>query len=124
MSGSPIGVETLRASAIGVIAGVVSGLFGVGGGVVVVPGLMLWMGLEQRRASATSLATIVASAGAALVLFGRASAVEWDAAGYLLAGSLAGAWLGARHVDRIPTAALTWTFAVLMLVAAARLAFG
>lgn len=118
------GAETLRASALGVAAGIVSGLFGVGGGVVVVPGLVLWMGLDQLRASATSLATIVASAGAALLLFGTASAVDWEAAAYLLIGALVGAWLGARFLDRVPAAFLTWVFAGLMLVGAARLAFG
>lgn len=124
MSAASSGAESLRASALGVVAGVVSGLFGVGGGVVVVPGLVMWMGLDQRRASATSLATIVASAGAALVLFGRAAAVDWSAAAYLLVGAVAGAWIGARFLDKVPAAGLTWAFAVLMLVAAARLAFG
>ena len=124
MSPASNGAKTLRAGALGVLAGVVSGLFGVGGGVVVVPGLVLWMGLDQRRASATSLATIVASAGAALLLFGAASAVDWAAAGYLLIGSVVGAWVGARFLDRVPARVLTWTFASLMLVAAIRLAFG
>lgn len=113
---------TVRAAAIGVFAGVVSGLFGVGGGVIVVPGLVVWMGLDQRRAAATSLATIVASAGAALVLFGVSAAVDWAAATYLLIGAVVGAWLGARLIDKVPAAALTWVFVALMLFAAARLA--
>lgn len=112
----------MRTVALGIAAGVVSGLFGVGGGVLVVPGLVLWMGLDQRKAAATSLATIAASAGAALVLFGRASAVDWPSAGYLLAGSAVGATLGARYLHRVPAAWLTWSFATLMIVAAARLA--
>ena len=111
----------LRPLLIGFIAGVVSGLFGVGGGVIVVPGLVLWMGLDQRRAAATSLATIVTSAGAALVLFGRESAVDWASALYLLIGATVGAWLAARGLHRVPIAVLTWAFAALMLVSAARL---
>lgn len=109
---------------LGAFAGAVSGLFGVGGGVIVVPGLVLLLGLGQKPAAATSLATIIASAGAAVILFGRASAVDWVAAGYLLIGAVAGAWIGARVLDRISSGALTWTFAGLMLVAAARLAAG
>lgn len=112
---------TLRGLALGVVAGVVSGLFGVGGGVIVVPGLVLWMGLDQRRAAATSLATIVASSGAAVILFGRAASVDWAAAAYLLAGSAIGATLGVRYLDRIPGAWLTWSFAMLMIIAAGRL---
>ncbi|NND03284.1 MAG: sulfite exporter TauE/SafE family protein [Acidimicrobiia bacterium] len=124
MSPRPSANESVRAAILGVFAGVVSGLFGVGGGVVVVPGLVLWVGLDQRRASATSLATIVASAGAALLLFGAASSVDWIAAGYLLIGAVFGAWVGARFLDRVPANLLTWTFAALMLAAAARLGFG
>ncbi|MCP3975000.1 MAG: TSUP family transporter [bacterium] len=112
---------TTRGLIVGAVAGVVSGLFGVGGGVIVVPGLVLWMGLDQRRAAATSLATIAASAGAALVLFGRASSVDWGAAAYLLIGSAVGATLGARYLDRIPGNWLAWGFAALMLIAAGRL---
>ena len=112
----------LRAPLIGIVAGVVSGLFGVGGGVVVVPGLVLWMGLDQRRASATSLATIAASAGAALIVFDSSSAVDWPAAGWLLIGATAGAWWAARSLHRVSTSTLTWAFAGLMLIAAARLA--
>lgn len=112
-----------RAAILGVFAGAVSGLFGVGGGVIVVPGLVLLLGFDQRRAAATSLATIVVSAGAALVLFGAESAVDWAAAGLLLIGALIGAWAGTRVIERIPAVVITWVFASLMLVAAGRLAF-
>jgi uncharacterized membrane protein YfcA len=113
---------TLRSVTLGVVAGFVSGLFGVGGGVIVVPGLIMWMGLDQRRAAATSLATITVSAAAAVILFGRESAVDWPAAGYLLVGAAVGVRLAAHYLDRVPTKRLTWTFAALMLFAAVRLA--
>ena len=112
----------IRPALLGLAAGVVSGTFGVGGGVIVVPGLMLLMGLDARVAAATSLATIAASAGAALLLFGQADAVNWSAAVLLFVGSAAGAWVGARVLDRIPAKALTRAFAVVMLLAAYRLA--
>lgn len=113
---------TLLSVALGIVAGAVSGLFGVGGGVIVVPGLVLWMGLDQRRAAATSLATITVSAATAVILFGRASAIDWPAAGYLLLGAAAGVRLAARYLERIPSVWLTWVFAALMFLAAARLA--
>ena len=109
--------------ALGAAAGAVSGLFGVGGGVVVVPGLVIWMGLDQRRAAATSLATMTVSAGMALVLFGSADAVDWGAAFWLVVGSAVGVPVAARYLDRVPAALLAWVFAALMLLAAARLAF-
>ena len=106
---------------IGLVAGLVGGLFGVGGGVVVVPGLVLLLGFSQHDASGTSTATIVASAAAALLVFGSEGEVDWGAAGVLVTGSALGAWLGARYVHRIPERWLTAGFALLVLVAAARL---
>jgi hypothetical protein len=116
--------QTARAVLLGLAAGIVSGMFGVGGGVVVVPGLVLWMELDQRRAAATSIATITASAGAALLLFGRASAVNWSAAAYLLIGATVGAAFAARVLDRVSNRILTWAFAALLLISAARLGLG
>ena len=108
---------------IGVVAGFVGGLFGVGGGIVVVPGLMLLMGFDQYRASGTSTATIAAAAGAALVLFSADDSVEFGAAAWLVAGAIVGALVGARYIDRVPAIWVTRAFSLIMLIAAIRLLF-
>jgi uncharacterized membrane protein YfcA len=110
-----------RAVAIGLVAGAFGGMFGVGGGVIAVPGLILWLGLDQYHAAGTSLAAIVASSAAALVAFAFDDAVDWGAAVVLFAGSGIGAWLGARYVTRVPQHVLVGTFSVLVAVAAVRL---
>ena len=69
------------------------------------------------------MATIVASAAAAFVVFARDGAVDWNAVVLLGLGSVVGAWLAARHLDRIPDRGLTGTFGVVLLVAALRLWF-
>lgn len=112
------------APVLGVAAGVVSGLFGVGGGIIVVPGLVIALNFPQRRASGTSMATIVASAAAAVVVFAVNHQVDWPAAGWLGAGSIAGAWLGARYLDHVPERWLTIAFVVLLLLSALRLGIG
>ncbi len=112
----------VRAASIGIAAGVVSGLFGVGGGVIVVPALVLMLGFSQHNASGTSTATIVASSAAALLAFAMDGEVDWAAAGIVFAGSGLGAWLGARYLGKVPERALTLAFTVVMLFAAARLA--
>lgn len=114
---------TVVAPLIGLLAGLVSGLFGVGGGVIVVPGLVLALGFGQRRASGTSMATIVVSAAAALLVFARDGAVDWPAAALLGAGAMAGAWLGAHYLDRVPERLLAMGFVALLLISAARMAF-
>ena len=115
-------VPALRSIALGLIAGIVGGLFGIGGGVIVVPGLVLWLGFDQYRAAGTSLATIVAAAGAALITFAGDGSVDWGAAAIITVGAVGGAAIGARILHRIPAAMLRRAFAVVLVVAALRMA--
>ena len=116
--------SSTRAGALGLIAGFVGGLLGVGGGVIMVPGLVLWAALDQRRAAAASLAAIIAAAGAATVRNGSAGLVDWGVVGLIFVGGGLGAFAGARLLDRVPIYVLARMFVVVLLVAAARLAFG
>ena len=115
-------VLALRYIALGIVAGLVGGLFGIGGGVIVVPGLVLWLGFDQHRASGTSVATIVASAGAALVTFAGDGSVDWGAAAIITIGAVTGAAIGARSLHRIPAEMLRRAFAVVLVAAALRMA--
>lgn len=96
--------------AIGVVAGVLSGLFGVGGGVIVVPALMAFVGMDQRRASSTSLVAIAPAAVVGALTYGLQGEVDWLAALTLAVGSVAGAPLGARLLRRLPLRVLPWIF--------------
>lgn len=111
----------IKAIALGAVAGAVAGLFGVGGGVIVVPGLVLWLALTQRQASGTSTATIVMSSAAAMLAFGISGNVDWSAAGLILIGSVAGAWGGAWIAERINERALAVTFAIVLAIAGVRM---
>lgn len=106
---------------LGLGAGFVGGLFGVGGGVVMVPGLVLLLGMEQHRAHATSIAAIVASASAGTIPFVLDGEVAWATAGYLLIGALAGAVVGARIIGRIPPVWLARAFVTIALLSAVRM---
>jgi uncharacterized membrane protein YfcA len=114
------------AALIGIVAGFVSGLFGIGGGVIIVPAFVLLMGLDQYRAAATSVATIVVTASAALVTFGVTASgddqINWTAAVIVFSGSAVGAVIGARYLERVPEYALAGVFSLVMAVAAVRMA--
>lgn len=112
-----------RAVALGAVAGIVAGLFGVGGGVIVVPGLVLWLALTQREASGTSSATIVASSAAAVISFGVSGSVDWRAAALILVGSVVGAGIGAWIAGRVDERPLAITFALVLAVAGVRMLF-
>ena len=106
---------------VGVLAGVLSGLFGVGGGVIIVPGLVFLVGLNQRLAHGTSLAAIAPIAAAALIGYWLDDLVFWEAAALLIVGSVMGAYVGTHWLHRLPIRQLQVGFAVLLVVAAARL---
>jgi hypothetical protein len=107
--------------AIGLAAGFFSALFGVGGGVIVVPLLVLLAGLSGRVATGTSLAAIGLTALFGVIAFGALGEVEWDDAVVVglpaTVGTLAGTWLQQRVSSRL----LILFFAVLLLAVAVRL---
>jgi uncharacterized membrane protein YfcA len=92
--------RTLKLAATGSAAGVFSGLFGVGGGSVIVPLLVVWLGFEERAATGTSLAAIVfiaAFAAATQGLYGNVHVLDAVLVGVpAVAGVLLGTWLQQR----------------------------
>ena len=105
----------------GVVAGLAGGLFGVGGGVVLVPALTGGFGLTQHQAHGTSLAAIGAAALASLFVYGAHGNVAWSTAALVALTSVFTARYGARAAARISRRALTRAFALFMLGVAARL---
>jgi uncharacterized membrane protein YfcA len=94
------GRRTLALAVVGTGAGLFSGLFGVGGGIVVVPLLVLWLGYGEREATGTSLAAIVVIAGVAAAtqgVYGNVRVAEGLLVGIpAVGGVVAGTWLQQR----------------------------
>jgi uncharacterized membrane protein YfcA len=104
--------------AVGALAGFLSGLLGVGGGVVMVPLLVSVLGLSQHEGHATSLAAIVPIAAVGAVRFAAEGTVDLRIAALLAAGSLVGAPFGARVMARTGEGRLKMLFGALMIVVA------
>lgn len=102
--------------AIGLAAGLLSGLFGVGGGTVIVPLLLLFLRFEQRLAAGTSLAAIVPTATVGVVSYAVHGSVAWIPALILAAGAVVGAQIGTWLLARLPQNALRWGFIGFLLV--------
>lgn len=113
--------SALVAAGVGAAAGAMSGLFGVGGGILIVPGLVILGGMAQRKAHATSLAAIVPIAVAAALGYAIEGAVDWMAALLLTVGAAVGTVAGTRALRRLPERTLRIAFAGFMLLAAALL---
>ncbi|HMR13614.1 MAG TPA: sulfite exporter TauE/SafE family protein [Arachnia sp.] len=95
---------------VGLASGLMSGLFGVGGGTVIVPLLILLAAFDQRLASGTSLAAIVPTAVVGVVSYAIMGEVSWVAAGILAAGAVVGAQIGTWLLPRLPLPLLRWGF--------------
>lgn len=95
---------------IGVVGGSLAGMFGVGGGVVMVPALVIFAKLNQREASATSLAGIVPTALIGATTYALQGNVDWLAAVVLAVGAIFGAQIGTYVMHRVSQTALVWGF--------------
>ncbi|WP_353826636.1 sulfite exporter TauE/SafE family protein [Agromyces sp. SYSU T0242] len=113
-----------RLAVVGVLGGLLSGLFGVGGGLIMVPLLMVLAGMDQRRASATSLVAIVPTALVGSIAYLVNGQVDLVAALLVAAGGIVGGWIGAGLLARLPLEWLRWLFIALLVVVAVRLALG
>ena len=92
--------------ATGVGAGFLSGLFGVGGGLVIVPALMAVLGMDQRRASSTSLAAIIVTAAVGSGTYALHGEVSWVVGALHVVGALAGSQIGVWLLRRLPAPSL------------------
>ena len=108
---------------VGAIGGFLSGMFGVGGGIIMVPLLVWLIGLDQRHASATSLVAIVPSAVAGSIQYALAGHLDLVAGLLIAAGGIAGSLVGTRLLKTLPLGWLRWLFIALLLVTAVRLLF-
>ena len=106
---------------LGVLVGIFSGVFGVGGGIVLVPILVLLLHVAQKRAQATSLVMVAIAATTGAATYAIGSSVEWAAVPALILGGLVGTWLGTAVVKRTPDTWLQLAFSGLLLIAAARM---
>ena len=122
MGAGPSQHRTLKLAAIGTAGGIFSGLFGVGGGAVIVPLLLLWLAYPEREAAATSLgaiALIAAFAAATQGIYGNVDVVDGLLVGIpAIGGVLAGTWLQ----QRLPADTIALAFSLLLVAAAIQLA--
>lgn len=108
---------------VGLLAGFLAGLFGVGGGILIVPGLVLVAGMEQRLAHGTSLAAVVPIAIASLLAYALQDNVDWAATLWLSIGAVGGVVIGTRLLHVLPQRTLALLFAAVLVVSAVRLFF-
>lgn len=113
--------RTLKLAAIGTAGGAFSGLLGVGGGSVIVPLLIIWLGYGAREATGTSMMAIVVIAAVAVTLQALYGNVDPANAALVGVPAIGGAIAGTALQQRIPERAIALLFAGLLVVIAAKL---
>jgi uncharacterized membrane protein YfcA len=113
--------RTLKLAAIGTAAGAFSGLFGVGGGTIIVPLLIMWLAYGEREATGTSMAAIVIIAGLAAALQAVYGNVDPGNAALVGIPAIAGAVAGTALQQRLPERVISGLFAALLVVIAVEL---
>lgn len=115
---APLTAKTLALLiAVGAATGLLSGVFGIGGGSIIVPALVL-MGLSQRVAAATSLAAIIPTSISGVVSYAMNGGVDWLSALLLVVGVLAGSQVGSWLLGKLSEVFLRWFFVAFMLFVA------
>ncbi|MDS1029979.1 sulfite exporter TauE/SafE family protein [Bacillota bacterium LX-D] len=109
---------------IGLVAGTLSGLFGIGGGIIIIPALMYFCGFDQFKAQGTSLAILLPPVGIlAFLEYYRKGNVDIKAAILICVAVLIGSMLGAKIVHQLPVTILKKGFALSLLFVAAKMFF-
>ena len=99
---------------VGMLVGVLSGTFGIGGGTVIVPALV-WLGLSQRNAAATSMLAIVPTSISGVISYATGGHVDWLAAALLFCGMFVGGQIGSWLLSRLPELVLRWIFVAFLV---------
>lgn len=110
--------------AIGLTAGVLSSMVGIGGGIVVVPALVFLFGISQKTAQGTSLAMLLPPIGLLGVLvYHKSGNIRWDFALLLIASFIVGSYFGAKWLQNLNTITIKRLFAIFMIVVAIKYLF-
>jgi len=121
LNGLASDASVLRLLAIGLVAGAFSALFGVGGGIIIVPLLVALVGFDGRRATGTSLAAIGITAAAGVVAYGLHGDLKVGSAALVGLPAAVGAVAGVALQQRLQTRTLTFGFSLVLAAVGIRL---
>lgn len=106
----------------GLLAGTLSGFLGIGGGILIIPMLIYFLGFSQKMAQGTTLAAMIPPIGLlAAVAYWRAGNINIKVAVLVAAGFLIGGWIGGTFVQYVPDLILKRVFAIFLVLVAVKM---
>ncbi|GMA98533.1 sulfite exporter TauE/SafE family protein [Pelosinus sp. IPA-1] len=115
--------KKIKAILIGLLGGLAGGLVGIGGGIIMVPLMLYYLGFSQHAANATSLAAIVPISVIGASIYGFYGNMELTLAGLFAIGGIAGAYLGSALMPHVKPKILQRMLAIVVIAASIRMGF-
>lgn len=106
---------------IGIIAGIVSGLFASGGGMIVVPALVYLLGLEEAKARGTSLFVILPMVITSGIFYYKNDYIDWKIGILCAIGGMIGGFIGSKYLKKIPEIYLKISFTIFLIYVSIRM---
>ena len=116
--------KTIKTAAVGLVVGFANGIFGSGGGTILVPALQRYYDMETHKSHATALFVILPLSLLSAGMYLRAQAVDWQVVLWITLGGVFGGFFGAKLLNKISSKWLHRIFGVFMLIAAFRMIIG
>lgn len=113
----------IKCSIIGILAGILNGLFGSGGGTVVVPALVHYLGIEEHKAHATAISIILPLTIISSIFYINKNFVDWTLVYKTAIGGIIGGFIGAKLLRITPNGVLRKIFGGFMIAASIRMVF-
>lgn len=113
--------KTLVSAIAGVVAGFANGLFGAGGGMILVPAMQRFLEIDTHKSHATAITVILPLSIVSMFVYLKGGYIEWNVVVFISAGGVLGSFIGAKLLNRIPKKALHKIFGLCMAAAAVRM---
>jgi len=116
-------MKNIKTALLGIVSGLANGLFGAGGGSIIVPGMQKFLGIEQHKTHATAIAVILPLTIVSAVIYLNTARAQWSVILWVSVGGALGGFIGAKILNKISGNLLHKIFGAFMIVAALRMIF-
>ena len=114
----------LKLIAIGFITGIVNGLFGSGGGTIIVPALVFLVKMEDFKAHATAISIILPLSIISTIIYLKSNLINFNIVYIIAIGGIIGSFIGAKLLKKIPNIILRKIFGIIIIITAIRMIIG
>lgn len=115
--------KNLKLASLGLVTGIINGIFGSGGGMIIVPALVFLLGLKDYKAHATAISIILPISLISTIVYFFNGTIPLKLSLYVMAGGLVGSFIGAKILKKIPGNILRKVFGFVIIYTAIRMIF-